>query len=155
MDDQREAGVNLHYLVSQMRLSEEKEEEQESSIPLPRWGSDPRAAGNLLQKAFRNKKSENPDLKHNGLPFVNRDKIRQRCVNMNRMTSSSIDPARRHEDSLVRSPLGRDFTLVTASGVEFKIHSTVLIGGPKMLLESLYPGGVSHYCVPCAHVINK
>ncbi|KAH7072987.1 hypothetical protein BKA63DRAFT_417094 [Paraphoma chrysanthemicola] len=46
-----------------------------------------------------------------------------------------------HAEALLKSPVGRDFALITASGVEFKIHSIMLIGGPKMLEDGLFPGG--------------
>jgi hypothetical protein len=33
---------------------------------------------------------------------------------------------------------------MTSAGVEFKIHSIMVIGGSKMLEEGLFPGGVSN-----------
>lgn len=63
-------------------------------------------------------------------------------------------------EALRKSPIGRDFALVssrlhtegfgseadrlvqmTAAGVEFKIHSLMVIGGSKMLEDGLFPGG--------------
>jgi hypothetical protein len=32
---------------------------------------------------------------------------------------------------------------MTAAGVEFRIHSIMVIGGSKMLEDGLFPGGVS------------
>jgi hypothetical protein len=49
---------------------------------------------------------------------------------------------RSHTHFLLETPIGRDFNLITAAGVEFKIHSAMLIGGPKALQEGLFPGGV-------------
>jgi hypothetical protein len=43
---------------------------------------------------------------------------------------------------LLATPIGRDFTLITAAGVEFQVHSIMLIGGSKTLQEGLFPGGV-------------
>ena len=48
-----------------------------------------------------------------------------------------------HVQFLLETPIGRDFNLITAAGVEFKVHSIMLIGGPKALQEGLFPGGVS------------
>lgn len=44
---------------------------------------------------------------------------------------------------LMKSPVGRDFTLKTTSGVLFSIHSVMLIGGPKLLEEFVFPGGTT------------
>jgi hypothetical protein len=44
---------------------------------------------------------------------------------------------------MLHTPLGRDFTLVTAVGVEFKVHSQWLLGESAALEEYLHPGGVS------------
>jgi len=44
---------------------------------------------------------------------------------------------------LLKSPIGRDFTLKTASGVLFSIHSVMLIGGPKILEEFVFPGAAT------------
>ncbi|KAJ4370669.1 hypothetical protein N0V83_005190 [Neocucurbitaria cava] len=76
MDDQREAGADLDYLVSRMRLSEDEVEES-STLP-PEAGFDPRAARNLLQKAFSTKKNANKLLRHGGLPFVCLQAIKQK-----------------------------------------------------------------------------
>ncbi|KAL5121981.1 hypothetical protein ACEQ8H_000197 [Pleosporales sp. CAS-2024a] len=42
---------------------------------------------------------------------------------------------------LLKSPLGRDFTLITASGVTFAVHSVMLVGGPKVLEDGVFSGG--------------
>jgi hypothetical protein len=52
---------------------------------------------------------------------------------------------------LLKTPVGRDFTLVTAAGVLFKVHSTMLIGGPKALEDGIFPGGLTQQDPP-AHV---
>jgi hypothetical protein len=52
-----------------------------------------------------------------------------------------------HLAFLLDTPVGRDFNLITAAGVEFKVHSMMLIGGSKFIQEGLFPGGVSH-CTP-------
>jgi hypothetical protein len=52
--------------------------------------------------------------------------------------------APRHAELLLGTPIGRDFKLITAAGVEFQIHSIMLIGGSKVLQEGLFPGGVRH-----------
>lgn len=44
---------------------------------------------------------------------------------------------------LLKSPIGRDFTFKTASDVLFRIHSVMLIGGPKMLEEFVFPRGAT------------
>ena len=62
-----------------------------------------------------------------------------------RLTVEKLLTPRIHDKYLLNTPLGRDFALVTTVGVEFKVHSMMLIGGPKMLQEGLYPGGVSLY----------
>ncbi|KAI8935919.1 hypothetical protein NX059_007427 [Plenodomus lindquistii] len=49
-----------------------------------------------------------------------------------------------HAKGLLKTPIGRDFNLITAAGVEFKIHSIMLIGGSKMLQDGLFPGGEMH-----------
>ncbi|KAI4624924.1 uncharacterized protein J4E87_005405 [Alternaria ethzedia] len=48
-----------------------------------------------------------------------------------------------HVQFLLETPIGRDFNLITAAGVEFKVHSIMLIGGPKALQEGLFPGGAT------------
>lgn len=48
----------------------------------------------------------------------------------------------RHAQVLLNTPIGRDFNLITAAGVEFMVHSIMLIGGSKMLQEGLFPGNV-------------
>ncbi|KAJ4301088.1 hypothetical protein N0V90_003178 [Kalmusia sp. IMI 367209] len=40
---------------------------------------------------------------------------------------------------LLNTPVGRDFKLITSAGVEFAIHATMLIGGPKQLEQVLFP----------------
>ncbi|KAF1845755.1 uncharacterized protein K460DRAFT_284625 [Cucurbitaria berberidis CBS 394.84] len=82
---------------------------------------DPRTARNLLRKAFR--------FSAGSLPSQNQIRTD-------------------HEKYLLETPIGRDFALVTALGIEFKIHSMMLIGGPKMLQEGLYPGGAPNLSPP-------
>ncbi|CBX90318.1 hypothetical protein IAQ61_001813 [Plenodomus lingam] len=43
-----------------------------------------------------------------------------------------------HVDFLLKTTIGRDFNLITAAGVEFKVHSTMLIGGAKTLQDELF-----------------
>ncbi|KAF1836578.1 hypothetical protein BDW02DRAFT_493360 [Decorospora gaudefroyi] len=47
----------------------------------------------------------------------------------------------RHMCFLFHTPIDRNFGLITACGVEFNIHSVLLIGGSKMLQEGVFPGG--------------
>ncbi|KAF1360371.1 hypothetical protein EJ07DRAFT_44040, partial [Lizonia empirigonia] len=47
-----------------------------------------------------------------------------------------------HAQELFESPIGRDLTLVTTPGVKFKIHSQMLVGGPKLLQEQMFPSGM-------------
>lgn len=49
-----------------------------------------------------------------------------------------------HAQVLLKTPIGRDFNLVTAAGVEYKVHSTMLIGGSKMLQDGLFPDDALH-----------
>jgi hypothetical protein len=44
---------------------------------------------------------------------------------------------------LLKTPVGRDFTLIASGGVEFKVHSIMLLGGSKMLQGGLHPDNVS------------
>ncbi|PSN64854.1 hypothetical protein BS50DRAFT_635702 [Corynespora cassiicola Philippines] len=49
---------------------------------------------------------------------------------------SSGDPRghlRSHGLHLLHTPLGRDFTIITASAVEYDVHASMLIGGPATL----------------------
>ncbi|KNG49126.1 ww domain-containing protein [Stemphylium lycopersici] len=48
-----------------------------------------------------------------------------------------------HTQFLLDTPIGRDFSLITAAGVEFQVHSALLVGGSKTLQEGLFPGGVN------------
>jgi hypothetical protein len=57
----------------------------------------------------------------------------------------------RHMQMLLKTPLGRDFTLVTAAGVLFKVHSTMLVRGPKALEDNIFPGRLAQQDSP-AHV---
>ena len=49
----------------------------------------------------------------------------------------------RHVQTLLETPIGRDFNLITASNVQFKVHSLLFIGGSKVFQEGLFPNGVS------------
>lgn len=45
----------------------------------------------------------------------------------------------RHALHLLKSPIGRDLSLLTATGVEFKVHPVIVVGGTKYLEEQLFP----------------
>jgi hypothetical protein len=49
----------------------------------------------------------------------------------------------RRYDYLLNTQLGRDFTLITSDGVEFKVHMTMILGRSKMLQDGIFPGDVS------------
>jgi hypothetical protein len=49
----------------------------------------------------------------------------------------------RHYEYLLNTPLGRDFTLITSDGVEFKVHMTMILGRSKVLQDGIFPGDVS------------
>jgi hypothetical protein len=49
-----------------------------------------------------------------------------------------------HNTFLLNTPLGRDFSLVTADGkAVFKVHLSMFLGSSKVLSEAVFPGGVS------------
>ncbi|KAB2101101.1 hypothetical protein AG0111_0g11084 [Alternaria gaisen] len=87
---------------------------QRDTAPLRQPPVDPRNASNLLRKVF--KKGWDP------LP-----------------TAQKLHTE--HAELLLDTPIGRDFTLITVAGVEFQVHSIMLIGGSKALQEGLFPGG--------------
>ncbi|KAF2832076.1 hypothetical protein CC86DRAFT_340312 [Ophiobolus disseminans] len=45
-----------------------------------------------------------------------------------------------HGECLVKTSLGHDFALITADGVEFKVHRTMILGRSKMLQDSIFHG---------------
>ncbi|CAO2648922.1 Nn.00g098710.m01.CDS01 [Neocucurbitaria sp. VM-36] len=106
-------------LVPQTKPPNQQEAQPVTPPPPPK--NDPRTAKNLLQTVF----------KHGSVSPLSQNKIRAD-----------------HEKYLLNTPLDRDFTLVATLGVEFNIHSMMLIGGPKMLQEGLYPGGAPNPTPP-------
>jgi len=53
----------------------------------------------------------------------------------------------------LKTPIGRDFSLNSSDGVEFKVHKTMLLGGPDMLVKSIFLGGVSAQYLQSIHVV--
>ncbi|KAF2441167.1 hypothetical protein P171DRAFT_91045 [Karstenula rhodostoma CBS 690.94] len=60
------------------------------------------------------------------------------CVNMMQLPSTQ-ELRKERLDALLNTPTGRDFTINTAVGVVFKVHSIMLIGGPKALEQVAFP----------------
>lgn len=48
-----------------------------------------------------------------------------------------------HSEFLHNTQLGRDVSLHTSEGVEFKVHSAMILGRSQMLQDILFPGDVS------------
>lgn len=42
-------------------------------------------------------------------------------------------------DVLLKTPLGRDFLIMTEVGVGFRVHAVMLVGGPKVLENAAFP----------------
>jgi hypothetical protein len=99
---------------------------------------DPRSARNLLRKAF----------KRSWEPLPNAQKLQNEYVTLQDVRIRRLTIAERHASLLLNTPIGRDFNLITTAGVEFKVHSVLLIGGSKFLQEGLFPGGVSNVHLP-------
>jgi hypothetical protein len=51
--------------------------------------------------------------------------------------------AQDHNEYLLKTPLGRDFAVQISDGVEFKVHTTMILGHSKTLQEYIFPGEVS------------
>ncbi len=56
---------------------------------------------------------------------------------MTLINSRAVD---RHVQRLLKFPFGRDLTLFAQGGVEFRIHSIMLVGGPSYLEEQISVG---------------
>ncbi|KAJ4344587.1 uncharacterized protein N0V89_012331 [Didymosphaeria variabile] len=75
----------------------------------------------------------------------------KRASRVNMMQLPSTEQLRKERlDSLLNTPTGRDFTINTAVGVVFKVHSIMLIGGPKALEHVAFP----KENVPGENVVN-
>jgi hypothetical protein len=98
---------------------------------------DPRSARNLLRRAF----------KRSWEPLPTAQKLQNEYVTLRDDRFWRLTMVRRHLTLLLDTPIGRDFNLITAAGVEFKVHSVMLIGGSKFLQEGLFPGGVSTHAL--------
>jgi hypothetical protein len=105
---------------------------------------DPRSACNLLRKAF----------KRGWEPLPQAQKLQNEYVNLRDDHFRRLTIVRRHLSFLLDTPVGRDLNLITAAGVEFMVHSVMLIGGSKFLQEGLFPGGVSTHA-PAFHVYKR
>jgi hypothetical protein len=98
---------------------------------------DPRSARNLLRRAF----------KRSWEPLPTAQKLQNEYVTLRDDRFWRLTMVRRHLTLLLDTPIGRDFNLITAAGVEFKVHSVMLIGGSKFFQEGLFAGGVSTHAL--------
>jgi hypothetical protein len=87
---------------------------------------------NLLQSAFQRSWERPSSVKKLLVEYV--------CSNPLKACSNATF---RRMDGLLKTSVGRDFTLITTSSVLFKVHSAMLIGSPKVLEDGVFPGGVT------------
>ncbi|KAG9196321.1 hypothetical protein G6011_01442 [Alternaria panax] len=66
---------------------------------------------------------------------------RNACDLLRKVFKKGWDPLPTAQKLHTDTPIGRGFNLITAAGVEFQVHSIMLIGGSKALQEGLFPGG--------------